>query len=360
MKWDYIDLWLCHIVVIIVVYHHHHHHHTSSSCIVVLIDIVMYICIHTTYHMIFHLQRCHAQMAQIEGSFIWVDFFPNDSLACDNCTCSCIHHAWIRCQGFKALPFAYQILSNLCSYCWAKGQKLAQYLADPSADVGTQEKNMIIPVHNSGFLSPNFLKVQPFSSISINLSKSTRHEILPSHALLTVSSLGKLHGSLSIKLIITTNLKQEIWVLCCELLLSWNNKPKTTFRATRGTCSFWHESSAHTIRSRGRSNLEDSTKKCNASMSVQWAPNLSAKVQGLEQPLWASWSFQSEMCSWSFKKIYGKHTDCFAVASWLLVWQVCLRHFEIPFKHESKVHKTSQNHICISFFCNALLIKCGM
>lgn len=102
-------------------------------------------------------------------------------------------------------------------------------------------------------------------------------------------------------------------------------------------------------------------KKCNANMSVQWAPNLSsAKVQGLEQPLWvSSWSFQSEMCSWSFKKIYGKYTDCFAVASWLLVCQVCLRHFEIPFEHESKVHKTSENHICISFFCNALVIKCG-
>ena len=104
----------------------------------------------------------HAQMAQLEGS-----------LACDNCTCSCIHHAWIRCQGFKALPFDYQILPNRCIYCLAFKRTTACSISSwPISSYwdrtpGKKNKLLYLFTFSQGFHSPNFLKVQPFSSISI-------------------------------------------------------------------------------------------------------------------------------------------------------------------------------------------------
>ena len=74
----------------------------------------------------------------------------------------------------------------------------------------------------------------------------------------TLTFTDSLARSLSIKLIITRNLKQEIWALWVVSILEQQTKNNPSSLETRGTSSFWHESSAHTIRSRW-SNLEDST-----------------------------------------------------------------------------------------------------
>ena len=164
-------------------YHHHHHHH--RILLVFLLTLLCTYCIHPTYHDIPSATlpcTTGTNRGQLYLSWLFFQRPPRLRQLHMQLHPSCLNPV-SRFQGTAfCLPNSIHLLLSL------KGQKACS-IPSPFSEIGPPTKIyvMIIPVHNSGFPSPNFLKVQPFNSISINLSKSTRHEILPSHALLTVS-----------------------------------------------------------------------------------------------------------------------------------------------------------------------------